>query len=158
VSLNGLSIFRLPFAEALLLEVFRMSTFLPLGLFHETMEDCTLGGFDVKKGSIVIANVYSINYNERIWGDPNIFRPERFLSPNGTKVLKPEEFTPFGTGKRQCLGELLARHTLFLFLTNIFHRFNVSLDPFANDVTLEAKPGFLRDAHDFTVVMTERPH
>ena len=37
--------------------------------------------------------------DKRIWGDPEIFRPERFLDAEG-KVFIPEQYTPFGFGKQ----------------------------------------------------------
>lgn len=32
------------------------------------------------------------------WKDPDVFRPERHLNEDGTKVIKNEHFYPFGTG------------------------------------------------------------
>lgn len=51
--------------------------------------------------------------------------PERFIDGNGG-FKKPQELIPFGLGKRQCLGENLARMELFLFLSNLFNQFKVS--------------------------------
>jgi cytochrome P450 len=34
----------------------------------------------------------------KTWGDPDVFRPERFMSPNG-KLTKRDQFIPFGIGK-----------------------------------------------------------
>ena len=49
------------------------------------------------------------------WGDPEIFRPERFLDPHTGLVIRKERFVPFGFGKRVCMGESLAKAELFLF-------------------------------------------
>ena len=57
------------------------------------------------------------------WGpDAEMFRPERFLDENG-KVLKKKHFLPFSIGKRQCLGETLAKTELFLFFTGLVQQF-----------------------------------
>jgi len=72
-----------------------------------------------------MANNHYIHYNQKIWGDPQNFRPERFLSPDGKVFKKHEALLAFSVGRRQCLGETLARDTLFLFITNIFQRFTM---------------------------------
>lgn len=56
--------------------------------------------------------------------DPKRFNPDRFIDSEG-QLKKVEELVPFSIGKRQCMGESLARSELFLFLANIFHEFEV---------------------------------
>lgn len=45
---------------------------------------------------------YSLLMDQHVWGDPEIFRPERFLDESG-QLLKNSDslknFTPFGLGK-----------------------------------------------------------
>ena len=56
------------------------------------------------------------------WVDGKIFRPERFLDNKGDLVTD-ERFIPFSVGKRQCLGETLAKTELFLFFTALVQQF-----------------------------------
>lgn len=60
----------------------------------------------------------------QVFPEPHLFKPERFLTADG-ELKKIDEFVPFGLGKRQCLGESLARMELFLFTANIFNQFRV---------------------------------
>ena len=56
------------------------------------------------------------------WAEGKKFRPERFLDNKGD-VVKDEHFIPFSVGKRQCLGETLAKTELFLFFTALVQQF-----------------------------------
>ena len=60
------------------------------------------------------------------WGDGEVFRPQRFLDEAG-KVTKDEHFIPFSVGKRQCLGETLAKTELFLFFTALVQQYRSGL-------------------------------
>merc|ERR1712107_105094 len=58
------------------------------------------------------------------WGDGETFRPERFLDSEG-KCKKDDHLIPSSIGKRQCLGETLAKAELFLFSTGILQQFEI---------------------------------
>ena len=46
--------------------------------------------------------------------------------PNGMKKFVPNQrLIPFGIGKRRCLGETLAKMTLYKFFTAIVQRFKI---------------------------------
>lgn len=96
---------------------------------HRTMEDVKFRGFLIPKDTLIIPNLYGVLHDVKVWGDPETFRPERFLSEDESKVIRREEFVPFSIGKRVCLGESLARDELFLFTTSLFQRFDVKPDP-----------------------------
>ena len=144
------------YAEAILTEAMRMSSIVPVGAFHRAMKDVKFHGYDIPKGTFVLANFHYIHYNPKIWGNPEEFQPERFLSPDGKSLKKHDAFMPFSTGKRVCLGETLARDTLFLYFTNIYHKFSIQLAEESKDATLDPAPGFLLAPQDFNVVLTER--
>lgn len=56
------------------------------------------------------------------WRDGQKFDPDRFLNADG-QVKKDDHFIPFSTGKRQCLGETLAKTEFFLFFTSLVQQF-----------------------------------
>ena len=57
----------------------------------------------------MVGNLYAIHHDEKTWGDPYAWRPERFLSPDGKTLIKHEAFVPFSIGKRICPGYLVIK-------------------------------------------------
>ncbi|XP_061670707.1 cytochrome P450 1A1 [Syngnathoides biaculeatus] len=114
----------LPFLEAFILEILRHSSFLPFTIPHCTTKDTSLNGFFIPKNTCVFINQWQINHDPEIWKDPLSFNPERFLSADGTELNKQEgeKVMIFGLGKRRCIGEVIARHEVFLFLAIIVQR------------------------------------
>ena len=112
--------------EATILEIMRHSSLAPLTL-HGTTEDLVFKGYNIPKDTIVFGNLYAVHHSTSIWGDPENFRPERFLSQDGKTVVRNKAWMPFGFGKRVCMGESLARDELFLFFTNLVKQFHISM-------------------------------
>nr|KAF6499681.1 cytochrome P450 family 1 subfamily A member 1 [Molossus molossus] len=116
--------------EAFILETFRHSSFVPFTIPHSTTRDTSLSGFYIPKGRCVFVNQWQINHDQKLWDDPSEFRPERFLTPNGTinKALS-EQVVLFGLGKRKCIGETIARFEVFLFLAILLQQVEFSIPP-----------------------------
>ena len=53
--------------------------------------------------------------------DPHTFNPDRFLDPEG-QFVRNERIIPFGIGKRFCMGDRLAKNTVFLFTVSMLQR------------------------------------
>ncbi|XP_049815469.1 probable cytochrome P450 304a1 [Schistocerca nitens] len=117
----------LPYTEATLREVMRIRTVTPISVPHKAMEDTTLQGYTVPKGTVVITCLISMHMDGDLWGDPNNFRPERFLDTDG-KLSKKDFTLPFGAGKRLCAGETFARQNLFLTFSTLLQNFSVKPD------------------------------
>ncbi|XP_072017350.1 cytochrome P450 2U1-like [Amphiura filiformis] len=112
----------LPYTQAVLKELNRIVSLVPLAPFHVAGNTTTFRGYTIPKNSVVVPNLYAGLHSSDLWGDPEEFRPERFLDDEGN-LLEPDEAIPFGVGRRGCLGEALARQELFLFLTHLLHQF-----------------------------------
>nr|P00187.3 RecName: Full=Cytochrome P450 1A2; AltName: Full=CYPIA2; AltName: Full=Cholesterol 25-hydroxylase; AltName: Full=Cytochrome P450 isozyme 4; Short=Cytochrome P450 LM4; AltName: Full=Cytochrome P450-PM4; AltName: Full=Hydroperoxy icosatetraenoate dehydratase [Oryctolagus cuniculus] len=122
---------QLPYLEAFILELFRHTSFVPFTIPHSTTRDTTLNGFHIPKECCIFINQWQINHDPQLWGDPEEFRPERFLTADGAAINKPlsEKVTLFGLGKRRCIGETLARWEVFLFLAILLQRLEFSVPP-----------------------------
>lgn len=65
----------------------------------------------------------AIFFDPKIFPEPEIFEPSRFLDERGD-YKKCEYLTPFGIGKRSCLGEGLAKDELFIIFTSLLQNFS----------------------------------
>lgn len=58
--------------------------------------------------------------------DPEVFRPERFLSAPGNRLQRDPSKVTFGFGRRACPGEQLAENTIFIMATHILAVFDIA--------------------------------
>ncbi|CAI0597696.1 unnamed protein product [Linum tenue] len=82
----------------------------PVPFEHRTAAETeTLpSGHTVRKNGRVLFSIYSMGRMEEIWGgDWMVFRPERWLSPDGSKNvhIPSYKFMTFAAGPRACLGK-----------------------------------------------------
>jgi methyl farnesoate epoxidase/farnesoate epoxidase len=97
--------------------------------------------------------IYEMMHDEEYWGDPEVFRPERFIDPGTGKFKSSERLIPFGLGKRMCIGSTLAQNELYLFLSAFLQQFKFS-DPNPKDI--EPVPGFVLGCPDFAMTIQDR--
>ncbi|EGT58974.1 CBN-CYP-33C9 protein [Caenorhabditis brenneri] len=117
----------LPYTNAYINEIQRTANLVPLNLLHMTTRDTILNGYKIPKGTGVVAQISTVMYDEKVFPDPYTFNPGRFIDEDG-KLKKVEQLVPYSVGKRQCLGEGLARMELFLFIANFFNRYKIVPD------------------------------
>ena len=147
----------MPYTQAVILEAQRYASIAPLSVFHRTLDNVpNFHGFFIPKDTIIIPNLYSAMRDPKIWNHPNSFQPERFLSDNGTTLNIPEAFIPFGIGKRVCIGQSLAKVELFLFVSSLFQRFQVSTVPNEPKPKIEYSTGTVLILKPHRLVLTER--
>ena len=130
---------RLPYTEAVMTEVWRFGSFVPVAVPHFANNGpAQLAGYTIPQGSIVMLHLYSAHHDRAHWDDPEVFRPERFLGDNG-KFRNDDFFMQFSLGKRSCPGESMARTEFFTFLACLFHQFHLRLPKGARRPTTEVK-------------------
>ncbi|XP_048436114.1 cytochrome P450 81Q32-like [Pyrus x bretschneideri] len=111
---------KLPYLQGIINETLRMYPADPLLVPHESSEECTVGGFRVPRGAMLLVNTWAIQNNPKLWAQPRQFKPERFLN-----VWERDGFVllPFGTGRRGCPGEGLAIRMVGLALGSLLQCF-----------------------------------
>ena len=141
---------KLKFLSAFIMETQRFGGVIPLGLDCLATSDIQLGGYTITKGTTVMVNLDSALRDVSAWGDPDVFRPDRFLDDKGSVVAK-KDFLPFGIGKRNCLGEGLATMELFIFISALVQKFKFLPENEAELPTMEPDVGFSRVAKPFKI-------
>ena len=81
----------------------------------------------IPKGAQVIPLLHAVHMNPNLWIDPERFNPERFLSDDQKRVIKPDHFILFGAERRVCPGDSLAMAASFLFLSSLLQSFQMLL-------------------------------
>ncbi|KAL4221775.1 hypothetical protein ACF0H5_020029 [Mactra antiquata] len=146
----------LPYIEAVFLEAGRIVTQTPFGVPHFTIMDAKIGGYDVDKDTVVLMNFYSAHYDKEYWGDPECFRPDRFLDNNGKlDAEKCSRCIPFGIGRRSCIGEKQAKLHVFLSFATMLQKCEFIKAP-GEDLALSPILGLIYSPKEFRVLVKER--
>ncbi|WP_411576632.1 cytochrome P450 [Streptomyces mutabilis] len=92
------------YAAAFAHEVRRFYPFAPF-LGGLAVRDLAWRGVSLPAGGMVLLDVFGQNHDEKLWGDPFVFRPERFLQ----HAVERDELVPQGGGEprtgHRCPGE-----------------------------------------------------
>jgi cytochrome P450 len=82
-----------------------------------------IGPWTVPAGQLVAVMVGAILGDERVFPEPDRFRPERFLE----RTFHAGEFLPFGGGQRRCLGAAFAEAELAIAIATIATEWDLEL-------------------------------
>jgi cytochrome P450 len=87
---------------------------------RRAVDNFELYGYRIPAGSMVIYSPYITHRLPEVWGDPLVYRPERWSA--GEPV--PFSFVPFGGGYRKCIGFALATLELQVLAVRLAQRVN----------------------------------
>ncbi|KAG5668813.1 hypothetical protein PVAND_016737 [Polypedilum vanderplanki] len=145
---------KMPFTEAVLLEVQRFYSIVPISGPRRILKPTTLAGYNLPKDTTVLIGLETIHKDENHWKDPQNFRPERFLDEKNN-ICNTERLFPFGAGKRRCLGDQLAKSCLFTFFVEILKEF--SLEKCESDLpSNDLLPGMLLSPKPYKILFRKR--
>uniref|UniRef100_A0ACD5U4F8 Uncharacterized protein n=1 Tax=Avena sativa TaxID=4498 RepID=A0ACD5U4F8_AVESA len=116
-----------PYLKAVVKETLRLHPPVPLLLPRECMQDATVMGYHVAKGTRVFVNAWAINRDPASWHAPDEFLPDRFLESEVDFRGGHFQFISFGAGRRICPGMQFALTTVELALANLVRMFEWEL-------------------------------
>jgi cytochrome P450 len=97
---------RLPTLRMIVEEVLRLYPSAPR-FDREAVAADKLGETDVASGDLVSVWPWLIHRHRKLWVEPDVFDPERFL-PEVRKSYHRFQYIPFGAGPRTCVGARFA--------------------------------------------------
>ena len=116
----------LKYLEACIKEALRLFPSVP-AIARLVNEDFELGTHFIPKGATLLIFPYGLHRNEEVFPQPEVYKPERFLSENVSSETKinPYAYVPFSAGPRNCIGQRFALTEEKIVLANLFRNFNV---------------------------------
>ncbi|KAH6893687.1 O-methylsterigmatocystin oxidoreductase [Coprinopsis sp. MPI-PUGE-AT-0042] len=93
---------RLPYISAVVKEVGRWHSVLPITVPHVSTDDDIYQGSHIPAGTAILANTWAVMHDPATFDDPFEFKPERYLTNDGKinpNILGPEDGA-FGYGRR----------------------------------------------------------
>lgn len=94
--------------------------------------DLRVAGWDLPRGSVVLASQYAMHRDPRFWAHADEFRPDRWLTTDGRfderapRVPRGVWF-PFGFGTRRCIGEHFAWTEAVTLLATLARRWRLDV-------------------------------
>jgi len=158
----------LPYIRAVINESHRFRPVAPLAIPHATTSDVEYKGYIIPAGSTTFVNNWGIFHDSKVYDEPEIFNPDRFLeSEFGTKVEARDSDKDrrnnlaFGSARRICPGIHLAMNSLILNTMNLLWGFD--FNPAKNSSGQDIEPdlwnyvkGILTCPNPFECTITPR--
>ncbi len=92
-----------------------------------------------------LRSLRAILHDPEVYPDPEEFKPERFLNPDGTVRDDPTLSLVFGVGKRTCPGRHFVDATIFIVTSSVLSVFNVTKAKDENGHEIPVKAGVIVD-------------
>ncbi|KAG8306072.1 hypothetical protein J6590_055977 [Homalodisca vitripennis] len=118
---------KLNYIKAIVKETFRM---YPNGteISRILQSDLILSNYHLPPQTIININMGVHFRSDKHFSYPNQFRPERWVRGESTESIHPFLLTPFGLGTRTCAGRRFAEQDMYVLLTEIIRRFQLSYE------------------------------
>ncbi len=115
---------KLVYIDAIIYESLRLSCIFPILPLHGAIKNTTLYCYTIPKdNTFILPNVYAVQMDPEIFPEPEKFKPSHFLQDGN--LVNTKYVLQFGNGARQCIGTMMAKIELFLFVCHILQRFTV---------------------------------
>ncbi|CAI0382836.1 unnamed protein product [Linum tenue] len=135
---------QLPYFKAVIKEAMRLQPAVPLLVPRESIQKCSLGGYEIPAKTIIHVNAWAIARDPESWGEnPDEFKPERFVGKSVDVKGSNFELIPFGAGRRICPGIHIGLATVEIALANLLYAFDWEMpaEMKSEDLDMDVLPG-----------------
>lgn len=109
----------LRYIDYIVQETLRWCPVSPIGVPHRSLQDDVYEGYFIPAGSHVYANARAMTHDERIYGNPDEFDPDRYIPVEEGGRGEPFPAGQFGFGRRICVGKHLAEASLWICIASL---------------------------------------
>ncbi|KAL2006043.1 hypothetical protein VTN00DRAFT_9697 [Thermoascus crustaceus] len=113
---------KVPYITALVKEVLRFWTVIPICLPRVSTKDIPWKNAVIPAGTTFFMNAYAADYDEEHFKDPFTFNPDRYMDvPDGAGT----PHYAYGAGSRMCVGSHLANRELYTAFLRLISAFEI---------------------------------
>ncbi|KAJ7953928.1 Cytochrome P450 [Quillaja saponaria] len=116
----------LPYLQCIVKESLRVHPPGPLLSWARlAVHDVHVGDNFVPGGTTAMVNMWAITHNDKVWTEPENFKPERFMNNDQDMSIMGSDLrlAPFGSGRRVCPGKAMGLATVQLWLAQLLQNF-----------------------------------
>ncbi|XP_043694011.1 cytochrome P450 78A7-like [Telopea speciosissima] len=127
--LTDADVVNLPYLQSVLKETLRIHPPGPLLSWSRlSISDVQLSnGMLIPAHTTAMVNMWAITHDPKVWKDPMVFKPERFMEKAGGENVDVRgndlRLAPFGAGRRVCPGKNLGMVTVSLWVAKLVQQF-----------------------------------
>ncbi|UPX19718.1 uncharacterized protein EKO05_0009972 [Ascochyta rabiei] len=156
---------KLQYLKACFFEVLRWRPVAAVNLPHTLDVDDIFRGYHIPKGTVVLQNIWADSHDPSIYPSPSTFDPERYLTnPYGTQMSAEacqaegrKISYAFGSGRRQCPGNVFAQNGFLAMAAKLVWAFDVvAKEPLDLSVETGFHGGLLLGSEPFEVDFVPR--
>ena len=114
----------LPYLQAIVKECLRVHPPGPLLSWARlAIHDVHVGDHFVPAGTTAMVNMWAITHDEKVWSEPEMYKPERFIDEDVSVMGSNLKLAPFGSGRRVCPGKAMGMSSVHLWLAMLLQSF-----------------------------------
>lgn len=123
---------KVPYVTALVKEVLRYWTVIPICLPRKSIKDIRWKDATIPAGTTFYMNAYAADYDEEHFDSPFEFNPDRYLADRADSMTGTPHYG-YGAGSRMCVGSHLANRELYTAFLRIMLAFEIVPSKLSSD-------------------------